>query len=119
MDVRALFVRVMDDLVAAGWLDSYTLRKEGGYELAWSEEGFVNAFFIREVAADLGMADDDSRALAIDKIFHGEAFDGASIIGELDPELAAMWCQLIDELGYSGNEDLLLGLVHVVGLGWS
>jgi hypothetical protein len=98
----------------AGWLASHVLRKEGGHELVWTEQGFVNAFFIREVAADLGLAGGDSRPLAFDTLCRGGAFPGAGVIGDLDPELAEEWRKLVDELGYAGNEDLLLGLVHVV-----
>lgn len=54
----------------------------------------------------------------IDILCQGGSLGAGHPLIPLDEDLAAVWRELVAELGYAGDDDGLLGLVHVV-LGWA
>lgn len=115
MDPKALFLRVMDDMVRAGWLASHVFTEGKGHHLVWTADGTLKAMFLREVSVALGLHHRDGAAMEFDVFCHtGRFLSGTKMIGEIDPDITEHWTDLVEELGYAGRDDLLMGLVHVV-----
>jgi hypothetical protein len=115
---KNLFTRIMDRMVAIGWLHSYTFTDGKGYHLNWTEVGTERAMCLKKIALTFDLKNDDRAPVAFDIIAQGDSLRGFVRPFELDPDIAAYWCQSVNQLGYRGSDDDLLGLVHIV-TGWA
>jgi hypothetical protein len=119
MNPKELFTRVMDDMVRAGWLHSHIFTEGKGHHLVWSMEGIPKGIFIRMIAERAGLDSGDEAPVGFDILCRGGSLPaGLGAAGETDPEIASVWRELVDELGYAGDADSLLGMVHVC-MGWA
>lgn len=105
-------------LIWRGWMRSHIFTPGKGLRVVWTEAGFPRAVFLRMLVSECGLDTDDRAPECFDTSCRGGCLpDGALMLGDVDDETRALWVDLVDELGYAGSDDLLLGLVHVV-FGW-
>lgn len=116
--MKALYSGVMDRMVAAGWLLSYTFTEGKGFHLNWSEAGGIGSMALKLIAETYSLADDDRSAVCFDKLTRGERLPPGVRPFKPDAKLAALWREAVDQLGVIRDEDNLLILVHTV-LGWA
>lgn len=118
-EAKAIFTRVMDRMVQAGWLHSHTFTEGKGFHLNWTEAGAQRARLLHSIATAFRLNGHDYRpTVAFDKLAHGEHLPDYARSFELDPKVAALWRQSVEELSLHGDADGLLGMVHVV-LSWA
>ena len=118
-ELKALFTRVMDRMVVAGWLHRHTFTEGKGFHLTWTVSGAKRTCLLKSIAILFPRNVDADRApVARGILAQGAHFPAVPRPTELDPELAEFWRQGVAELGLVGDPDGLLGLVHVL-LTWA
>lgn len=87
------FENVMDLMVQAGWLRSYTLTDGKGYHLNWLEKGSIAAMKLSQWARSLNILATDERAQIICELAVGRtvnpASNGATINNAITPLVQA------------------------------
>lgn len=114
-EMAALYTRVLDRMVGAGWLHRYTFTEGSGYRLAWTLDGGTKAIRLAGIIDAMGLEDGDRNAALFDKFAHGERLpDGFGILGDIPDAVTRDWREAVGEIGVRGDEDGLLILVHIV-----
>lgn len=117
--MKTLFTGVMDLMVQARWLRSYTFTEGKGYHLTWTEAGAERACVLKKIADTFQLESDDRAPLVFDSYAHGSPLPpGAAIKGELDQNILAYWRESVAQLTLPRDEDHLLALVHIA-TGWA
>ena len=117
--MQKLFTVVMDQMVQARWLHSYTSTKGKGYHLTWTEAGTQCACLLKKIADSFRLETDDRTPLIFDAIAHGTPPPpGTDFKGELDEDVAAFWRESVAQLKITRDEDHLLTLVQIA-TGWA
>ena len=144
-ECRELLSSVMDRMVEADWLDSYTFTHSKGFRLNWTERGGLAAISLKEGVNDAAMYDTNDRPMLLHKMMKGARFATGVEATELrlaitalidcgfatagDPASGIAWsasgllfCDLfqraVDELRLDSDGDGLLALCHIV-TGWA
>ena len=116
--METLFTRVFDRMVEAGWIHHYTFTTGKGFRPAWTVTGTARASRFSFIIKGCGLDEGDKSALIFDKLAHGERLpDGFSVAGDIPEDVTRDWRDGVAELGLRGDEDGLLGMVHII-LGW-
>ena len=115
---KELFTRVMDRMVEARWLKSYTFTDGKGYHLTWTEAGTERALSLKKIAESFRLIDDDRAALGFDVLAHGDSLLPFMRPYKLDESVAGFWRESIEQVGLHGDQDGLLALVHII-IGWT
>ncbi len=74
--MKALFERVMDRMVKAGWLLSYTFSEGHGFHLNWTEAGTLASVQLKKWAEALGLLDSDDRPVFCYELSKGHSLGG-------------------------------------------
>lgn len=119
MEPKEQFEKVMDLMVQAGWLKSYTLTEGKGFRLNWTPTGGAIAFFMKGIANRYGLDGDDRAPLCFDKSSQGLALPaGVTPVGTPEKSDTILWNANVKALKIERTEDDLLAMVHVF-LGWA
>ena len=118
-ETRALFERVMDSMVRAGWLHSHVFTEGKGHHLCWTPEGGALAQGLRQIAVAYALQDRDDAPY----LFYVACQDGTLDTGhggpvEIDAEIAQLFRQGVADLRLYGDKDGIRVLVHIV-VGWA
>ena len=114
-ELIAIHRRVLDRMLAAGWITSHVFKDGGAYSVIWSLPGAQRAILLRKIVIAYGLTGDDRAALALDKIARGQSLGGLGMFkGERDPVLFGFWIECVDALALHGDQDGLLILCHIV-----
>lgn len=70
-EMRALFGRIMDRMVEAQWLHSYTFTEGKGYHLNWIERGTLAAMQLKDWGERLRLLGADERPLLLFHLANG------------------------------------------------
>ena len=116
--IKAGYTRIMNLLLQAHWLRSYSFTDGKGYHLTWDPLGTERSFLLKRIAVTYRLQNDDRAAVIFDKIARGETLPDYARSIPLDNALARFWCECVDDLGLRGDADGLLFLVHIV-MGWA
>lgn len=112
--VRVIFERVAYHMVVAGWLSGYCFTAGIGHQLVWQKEGAQKALLLKELSERFNLMDYDSAPLYFHMACKGMTFPHGNPFPPIEPEVSAFWLRCIDELGLEGDQDGLLGMVHLV-----
>lgn len=113
-EVRVIFERVAYRMVVARWLKGYSFTGGIGHELVWRAEGAQKALLLKDLSEKFALADDDHSPRYFDMACKGMSLPQAIAFPPLDIEATAFWLRCVGELGLQGDDDGLLGMVHLV-----
>jgi hypothetical protein len=111
-EMRRLFDLVLDRMVEAGWLVSYTFTEGKGYWRNWSEAGWDRIARLRRIVEAHTLTNDDRSPVAFYELAKGRSFPDATLAMKLDPDVLAYFAESVDQLGLAGEDELLV-LVQV------
>ncbi len=117
-EFRSAFGAIMDQMVSAGWLESYTFTVGKGFRLNWSLVGTQRSIIMKELIDTYRLKHDDRAAMVFDKICRGETLPSFAKHIEIDHAVKTFWCESIDQIGLSRDEDTLLWFTHII-VGWT
>jgi hypothetical protein len=116
--MKTLFLRVMDKMLEARWLESHVFTDGKGHHLVWTPAGAERSVLLKKIAETYRLTSDDRAAYGFDILAHGESLPGFVRPIPLDDTLATYWRESVGQLGLHRDEDGLMGLVHIV-IGWA
>lgn len=120
-EIRALFERVLNRMLRAGWVHHFTFTEGKGWHINWIGDGIERACLLKQISISLRLNMDDRAPLFFDILAHGERLPETAPVDHnyrVDPTIAQYWSQSIDQLGLHGDEDGLLVMVQIV-IGWA
>lgn len=113
--IEALYSRVLDRMVLAGWVHRYTFTDGKGLRVAWTDRGAIKAIGLGVIVDTFGLHNGDRGGELFDKAAHGEGLpDGTGIVGDIPDSMYSDWRAWVGELGLRGDADGLFGMVHIV-----
>ncbi len=111
----ALYRRILQALVDAGWLHRFVFTEGRGLHLVWTEEGGQIALALRTIVRTFGLQHEDQGGMALHKLAQGAALPAGVVFkGEPPALLLEFWREQVDRLGLGEDAEGLLGLVHIV-----
>jgi hypothetical protein len=118
-EMDALFSRIMDRMVEAQWLQSYTRTEGKGFRLHWTVDGAIRAALLRDLCTSHGLIDDDRAPASFDMLAQGLSLPSdVRFPGQIDERAARVWLESVAALRLDRSGDDLLVFVHVV-MGWA
>ena len=116
---KALFERVMDSMVRAGWLHSHVFTEGKGHHLGWTPEGTKLAQSLQHITTFYALEDRDDAPYLFYVACHSGSLDtGHGGPVDIDPDIADLFRQCVADLNLYGDKDGLQALVHIVA-GWT
>jgi len=124
-EMRAQFERVMERMVAAGWLQNFTYTEGKGFHLGWKAEGAQRAILLRQIHGAFRLYENNGAGIIL---FYKFA-QGQSLGADSSPALEGFWrrqaakevtefcLECCKELSLSEEEDFLV-LIHII-LEWA
>ncbi|MBX3747312.1 MAG: hypothetical protein KF833_18540 [Verrucomicrobiae bacterium] len=123
-ELNALYVRVLDRMVATGWIHRYTFTEGKGFHITWTlPVGVQRARGLKQIIQAFGLDADDRGLLALSilsrrlRLPEGWVLE-ADCRDLTDPALLDLVNHLFEELGIHDDEDGLLVLGMIV-TGWA
>jgi hypothetical protein len=105
--MKELFEQVLDRMVEAGWLHSYTFTVGKGFWRNWHVEGGEHMAVLRAIVESHGLTDDDRSAMTFYELAKGNSL-GVPLGFVPEKEDLRCFARCVDTLGLSGANELLV-----------
>jgi hypothetical protein len=111
---RSAYSGIMDRMVSAGWVESYTFTVGKGFYLNWSWVGTQRSIMMKRLIEAYRLQSDDRAAMVFDILCRGESLPSFGRHVEIDDTVKAFWRECVDQLRISRDEDTLLWFTHII-----
>jgi hypothetical protein len=110
---HSIAVRVLSQMVEAGWLLDYSITGIADYRLNWTVTG-QKAWGLRNIVDTFKLLGDDKAAAAFDSLVHSDEPPAHMQGIALHPVLIPFWRERVAELDLHGDQEGLFALAHIL-----